>query len=416
MTKPNVLRVAIMSDIHADRKENADTYVCEEPATPRPGFHPLSDLMSYLGQPSSTLRADVLLCPGDIANKSSTSSKQYAWNKLNEVGHQLQVDHVFASPGNHDVETRTPGVDPTADLRNLAPSYPTRIPILDKHFWEHGYSVYEDAVYRVVNVNTCAGFPAHPGSGATDDELEAYYQKLNRGSFPETTELKLREELQKMSHRSVNILLCHHHPLEHQLLARFQDGYGPMSRGGDLIKLLDENADAGRWIIIHGHKHVPQLTASGYSANAPVVLCAASVGGKLWHPVVTVTRNQFHIVEFELDDQQGLPSLRGTIDSFVWGYAKGWYRPNKDSGLPARCGFGVQYDHRTLARQVIQHVTSQALEFQPWPRILKAVPTLRYQGPRDLELFETALGVEGWILLREDSTQEILQVARRFGP
>jgi predicted MPP superfamily phosphohydrolase len=408
------LRIAVLSDLHADATSNDDTYIVASPPNPLPGFHPLTDLVSYVRLPNQVEDVDIVLCPGDLANKSSTLGKQYGWNQLQVIAKELAADHLIASPGNHDVETRTYTADPAADLKALNPSFPTTDSTQDAAFWRQGYAFIEGDNFRILNINSCHGFPTHPGPNATDDVMNQYLQLLNRGTFPESMEAELHKELRTKDEKSVNILLCHHHPVEHQLVASFQDWYGPMNRGADLIRMLDAYPAVGRWIVVHGHKHVPLLTTTGFSANSPVIFCSASVGGRLWHPVVTVTRNQFHVVEFELDANPDLPNLRGTIESHVWGFGRGWYRPNRDGGLPAECGFGPQHDHRLLAQHVVHLLTSRALEFCHWTTVLDAVPQLRYQGPRDLEMFEQALDRDGWILFRDNRTQKIIQIAKRM--
>lgn len=405
-----VFRVLVISDIHADENAAADTYALTEPPTGRPGFHPISDLLRFIDK--SEIRCDAVLCPGDITNQSNSAGKIYGWAQLNQIAGRSEASLLMATPGNHDVETRTSGVDPCRDLKNLVPSFPSRDAGRDSDFWDRGFSLFEADEFRILNLNTCHGFPVHPGSSATDEEMARYFATLNRGVFDATVESALEGTLEDLDFKPVNILLCHHHPVEHQLVAEFQDSYGPIDDGNRILRLLDQYPASGRWMIVHGHKHVPLLTEGGFSANAPVLLCAASAGGKLWHPIVSVTHNQFHIVEFELDHIDGLPPLRGTIASYVWGFGRGWYPPDRSGGLPGECGFGVRHDHRTLAAKVAGLLSNSALHFTSWQSVQEAVPEVKYQGPRDIEQFESALKERGIVLMRDGHTSRIAQVAR----
>jgi hypothetical protein len=166
-----------------------------------------------------------------------------------------------------------------------------------------------------------------------------------------------------------------------------------MHRGDELVEILDRYDNAGRWLVIHGHKHVPLLVnAAGNSAGTPIVLSAASLGGKLWHPIVTVTRNQFHMLEFHTDTVPGLPDLRGVCHSFMWGFGTGWsVSSDVQAGLPAACGFGITHDHRDLARRVDSNMTASGSEISDWADVVAAIPELTYQGPRDFNLFERRL-------------------------
>lgn len=405
------LRLAIISDIHADIGDSEDTYVVVQPPVRPRNEHPIRDLHTYVE--ARSLQADYVLCPGDLSNKASDPGKAYAWLQLHELAHRLGAAGVFATPGNHDLTTHEPVPDPAATLRLLSPSYPTGDPNLDDEFWRTGLTIIELDDFRFLLLNSCYDYPTHPGEDASEADLRDYFSILDQGGFPRELQVRLEDRLASLESRAVNVAMIHHHPLEHESRRVFKDSYGPMRRGAELVRVLDEHPTCGRWFIIHGHKHVPRLiSAAGDSANSPVMLGAASVGGRLWHPIVTVTRNQFHIVEFELDSQEGLAPMRGTIESHMWGFGAGWdLAARRSSGLPARCGFGFPVDHRALAASVAGYLTSRAIEFEHWEPLIQEIPALRYQGPRDFEMFESQLNSAGLQLMR-DAQDRIRQVAR----
>lgn len=404
------MRFAIVSDIHADEFESRDTYVGSEPPPSVPNQQPLTDLVNYVVEKG--LSVDWLICPGDLANRSNQTGKSYGWKRLHDLSTALSAKGVFATPGNHDLVTHSKVDDPSKDLRLLNPSFPSGRDAQDTAFWQNGFSLWDDdPAARILNINSCFEFPPHPGDDVEDEVKAEHLLQLDRGSFSRSIESAIKPVLDGLSEKPINILLCHHHPVEHERLDLFKDTYGPMDRGGELIQLLENSANAGRWVIIHGHKHIPLLSTSGGSSNAPLLLCSASLGGKLWHPIVTVTKNQFHIVEFDTDVVPGLARTRGTVRSYMWGYGAGWQSAQPLSGLPANCGFGVVHDFRDLAAQIRHQLSSNALEFASWQQLCASLPAMRYQGPKDLELLEDELDSIG-LRAERDRQGHILKIAR----
>ena len=132
------LRVAVVSDIHAASDAPDDTYVATEPPVSEPKQHPLADLL-LLARHDQNVRADILLCPGDLTNRSDDAGKVYGWRMLNELADALGAQRLIASPGNHDLQTHLPVADPAQVLKNFTPSYPSREPHADEEFWRDGF-------------------------------------------------------------------------------------------------------------------------------------------------------------------------------------------------------------------------------------------------------------------------------------
>jgi metallophosphoesterase superfamily enzyme len=405
------LRIVIVSDLHAAPEAHADeSYILLEPPDARRHQHPLSDLLAFVGDRG--LRADYVLCPGDITNRSDDMGKVYAWRRLQELKTALGAAALLATPGNHDITTYTPGVDPRTTLRNLSPSYPTGDASRDEVFWRDGMVTVEEEGYRFLILDSCQAHGPHPGEGIGEAEEAAYRERLNRGEITATQLTTLERICAQLETRPVNILMCHHHPKEHQRRALFKDAYGAMVQGDELLRTLEEAHTSGRWLIVHGHKHIPQLVAASGDINSPIVLGAASLGGRLWHPVVTVTRNQFHLLRIPLDPHPTLAPLRGVVESYMWGYGIGWVPASPESaGLPGMCGFGNPVDHRVLATQVRDYMSDHALAFAKWREVVEAVPSVEFQHPTELERFEATLEAVG-LELHRDRRQHITEVSR----
>jgi hypothetical protein len=404
--------VLVVSDLHASEL-SSDTHVIVEPPLAMRNQHPLADLRDLIVR--TPLSADIVLSAGDICDKSDTVGIAYAWKELHAIASRLGAQSVYSTPGNHDLRTRDPVADRSAALQNLVPRFPTPDPTVNSRFWGEGFALIEEKEFRLLIVNSCHAYPNHPEPGASEANLSTYDFALNRGIFSAESERSLVTTLEGLPERAVNLVLVHHHPLEHEQRAVFKDQYGEMERGSELLRVLEEAHPAGRWFVIHGHKHVPRLThAGGPTANSPIVFGAASVGGKLWDPLNTVVRNQFHVIEFELEPVPGLARLRGSIESYMWGFGVGWQvASRRNCGLPGLTGFGVPVDHRVLAYSVAQHLHRFALQFANWRDVAEALPAILYQTPADFERFEECLERDGLILLR-DSSERVLEVARRL--
>ncbi|CAH0231291.1 3',5'-cyclic adenosine monophosphate phosphodiesterase CpdA [Microbacterium sp. Bi98] len=406
------LRFAIMSDIHADEQENSDTRIYLEPAHAHRGQYPMADLHHLIQELSLT--ADYLLLPGDTANKANADGLQYGWRKSHGIASLLGA-RLIATAGNHDVITHAPSTDRWQMLRDLLPGFPTGDAALDRQYWARGWCVLEQADHRILVLNSTADFPPYPADPLSPEGVE-YFGYIERGGLLPTVEDEVRAFLASAQPK-INVAMIHHHPLEHQLASHLQDSYGPMRRGGELIELFTNAHSSGRWLVLHGHKHIPQLVrATSVSSNGPIVLCAGSLGAKIWDPVDTVARNQFHVLELEDRAPEHGSTLIGAVESFSWGVGVGWYRAErKGSGLPARAGFGSNADPAHLAARVDALVPDSPGAFLPYCDLVGELEDLPYLMPADEEALEFHLAGRGLRALRGADNQVEL-VGRKAEP
>ena len=298
-------------------------------------------------------------------------------------------------------------------LKNLLPSFPTGISTLDTNFWARGWCVIEEADYRILVLNSTADFPDYPsGALPESDEMKAYLAFIDRGGLAPGVEAGVRTYLESAPEK-LNIALLHHHPIEHQLRAHLQDGYGPMRRGGEVIDILTRSAAAGRWLVIHGHKHIPQLvSATTTSANGPIVLCSASLGAKIWDPLDTVARNQFHVVDVQFDASNPNIGLCGTVESYTWGVGVGWYLSDRTgSGLPGLSGFGAATEPRLIAARIDALIPPSPGAFVPIKDVVAVIPELPFLLPDDWVMLEDFAGAAGVIFTR-NRRQRMVSVGR----
>ncbi|MDI6909820.1 metallophosphoesterase [Nocardioides sp.] len=398
----------VLSDIHASQTVTNWSHVTVEPPQAPLTTQPLRDLREFVEK--QNFKCDFLVVPGDIADQGDAAGLQYAWLILHELATALGAELV-ASPGNHDVVTHSDIADRSSILKNLRPTFPTGDATLDQNFWREGFTIVERGDYRFVILNSTHDFPPFPDGGKSSPNWAGYLAELDRATFSTELEERMAASLAGRTEK-INVLILHHHPQEHQLRDRFKDTYGPMRRGDALISLLN-GAELGRWLVIHGHKHLPQLVHVGGVVGGDVAtLCAASLGAHLWKPVSTAARNLFHILDVTNDPVPGLGTLRGTVDSYYWGYGEGWKPSHPDGcGMPAQSGFGCISDPRDLAQQVAKHMDSNHLEILDYDRLIAVVPEIPYQTPDAFSNLVTALERIGYGFVR-NSRQKIVQVVK----
>src|SRR5450759_3743692 len=89
-----------------------------------------------------------------------------------------------------------------------------------------------------------------------------------------------------------------------------------------LIDLLGDG-NLGQWLIVHGHKHFPNIAYSAGAAQSPVVFSCGSFSARLSPELQTRARNQFYIIEIPLKKVKVL-GLVGKILAWDWSAGKGW--------------------------------------------------------------------------------------------
>lgn len=407
------LRVAIASDIHARETFGKGTYAILG-SKPSEFSDPLTDLAQLISK--DRIKADYLLAPGDIGDQADATGLTHGWRKLNELASLLGAE-LLGAPGNHDIVTRKRVADPRINLKLLLPSFPTGDKSLDDEFWLKGWAVVEKPDHRFLIMDSTFGFPSFPNTDdETSQEFHQYIQAIERGTFPEAMETGIRDAIVALPAK-LNVAVLHHHPQEHQYRAHLKDGYGPMVRGDSLVSLLSGYPAAGRWLVIHGHKHVPQLVnASTVTMNGPMMLCSASVGAELWAPVSTIARNQFHIATIDNELPAGGGVLCGVIDSYTWGFGVGWSDSHRDAaGLPAKTGFGATEDFRVTARTIADHMSREELSFLSYADAVALAPSMPYQMPLDMHFLERELEAAGLSFLR-DRHEKIQQIVNEAPP
>jgi hypothetical protein len=391
-----VVRMAVLSDIHAaEPREPRHTWAIEGAEE---ALNPLKALERLVAE-DDALRADVLLCPGDLCDRADWDALPYAWGEVHRFGEMLGAQHVIGTVGNHDIDSRRGHDGETIDagLRRLDPTFPCD-PGADVYWAERVTRVVGDD-WQVVSLNSSLM------RYLEDDEVD-------RGLVEDQT-LGLIEEITKGGDLAVNVLLCHHHPQPFTRLA--PDDGSHMDAGDRLVDLLNRLPET--WLIIHGHKHHPHLDYMEGSAASPARLVAGSASVVLWPLLSSHVRNQMHLVEFPVStcDRLNL-SLAGVVRSWSWQAGGKWIPARAEGdGLPGVAGFGFRTDGPSLARELVKNAENEGLNVVERGRLEVWQPRLPFLLPTDLAAFRDHLEQVLGCHLRLDTLGNIEQVVLPSG-
>lgn len=336
------------------------------------------------------LKADILLCVGDITVYAEKAGLEKAWKELLELGHLLGSAHVVSATGNHDVQSRgaakavrenavralSQTVGLFEPLKNLVPAYPIVEVVagtvkerrdLRTMYFGNDIAMVEAADYRLAVLNSCCEHGPEP------------YQH-DRGSFPKSAQANLSEALESATENKINLLVCHHPPGvhgEHDL-----GDYDFIKNGDGLLRCLERH---GPWLVVHGHKHHGRITYAQGSNGAPVIFSASSLGYCL-DVAKSGVRNQFYIIDLT---QRELAGLRGQINAWDWNVGLGWVPATPDKGgIYDGCGFGHRCDLGDVASRVASIATP--LPFK-WANVISAMPEIQYLTPDDMDVLAARL-------------------------
>jgi 3',5'-cyclic AMP phosphodiesterase CpdA len=384
------LTVAVLTDMHAFAYGRADGPSHLHTAMPEDdeGAHPMVALEALVKR--EQLSADVLLCGGDLGDRADRDGIFFAWALVHRLAKRLSAATVLATAGNHDMDSRY--IDnkwsPREVLQRLRPRFPVDDLAKCDQYWSRNYAVVHGPHCRIVTLNSCA---YHGGASGEKDH----------GRVTRHTLVELERELRGMPEAEVNVLLCHHHPV--QFVDVGDDDYDVMEGGPRLLELL-RTGEMGRWIIVHGHRHVPHLTYALGGAASPVIFSAASFSVDLHRAQQTQTRNQFYLLRFPLAETRRLGlALAGRFQSWYWVTHGGWEPTPRGSGLPASGGFGWRVDGRNVAARLAAHMRENGRASLDWEDLRQVVPEIVYLTPEDLKLTGLEIGRLGAKVRARDS-------------
>ncbi|MGF6998828.1 metallophosphoesterase family protein [Paraburkholderia sp. GAS32] len=392
------IRVAVLSDLHYDRPLGTQP---SRPSIARngPAGDPMQALLNKIAQSQgdTQLRADYLLCGGDITNKANPEGFLEGWRKLKELQNALGARHLLAVTGNHEVNSRAGekddeagnserALDPLAVIQRHADYPSTTFADGDQRwvYWGRGFLFIEEQDILFLLVNSSHFHPT-----TRQNEFE-------RGRVGDVALQLLRQELKprvEANRSRAFIALMHHHPIPYEPLDMAEDRIN-MYNGSQLMESLQETGVS--WLVIHGHKHFPRLIPSQGGMGSPFVFAVGSFGAFLDGDLALKTQLQFYIAEIELQDQTLRPKAKGHVRAMSWSGSTWAYNNVETGGLPDRCGYQVPgFDLENVIDKLAQILAADTRPYLSWDETLQCVPELRYTQPTDARFLRRILESRG---------------------
>ena len=401
----SILKLVVISDMHVwDEENNNEVGSWLKMGQPEnlPNQHPITGLLELIK--TQKIKANYLLCCGDLADKANPKALMYAWDQVIKLKKAISAKQVFATSGNHDVDSRYKynDYDAKGTLQSLVPPFPVKREPLNDKYWAKNYVIIDNHNCRFVILNSSAYH------GQVSDKTPPEYL---HGRVSPRTISSLERDLIRLNGNTkiVNILLCHHHPHKHNDIVL--DDYSEMKDGSRLIDLL-EGGKYGRWVIIHGHKHHPRLCYAAGGSSAPIIFSAGSLCAKLYAEQQARARNQFYVIEFPYGNFSNLGlGIAGRFWSWDWIPGEGWQVADKRSGLPGLGGFGYRAEISVEA-QNIHKLLVKNKPILDWEYILEKIPKLEFLSPKDINLLVETLENKHKLKIQISNNGAIKQIGK----
>jgi hypothetical protein len=374
-----VLNIAVISDLHAYVDAKNSNNSCLQFGTPAIEIrNPLVNLIGHVKR--ERLTADILVCAGDICNQADLQGFTSAWAKLQELNSALGSQHLVATCGNHDLNSRyleergeIDDPDPKGALLCQIPGFPFDDPAVNNQYWAQNFAFVDlapDCCAVVLNTSAYHGLK--------DKE------EIEHGRISGRTIASILGELEKYKNKQMFILVCHHHLTAMTKLAGKTD-YQYVHNGSELLEKL-EKVTRKSWLVIHGHRHHPRLIyGQATTSCAPIIFGSSSLGAR-----ITGVPNQFHFIELQQSNQSDHSSIVGTVKTWSWTETTEWIQAGRQNiGMPTVCGFGFKGQVGCLAKILSELVGSTYIT---WSEALEKLPSLKYLTPDHLEQLEDELG------------------------
>ncbi len=325
---------------------------------------PVTQLINYIKE--NRLRADIAICCGDLGDKADPEAANIAWKAFQALAKSLHAKEIFATAGNHDLDSRHlhNDYDARGHLQSLSPLFPVnKAKEFDRYWSRHFYLRYFQD-FRILNINSSAYH------GYKDEER-------GHGRISEKTLDAIESALNASEDRIINLLICHH-PLQSQ--SELLQGEGDHVMGGDdLVYLLSEKLGQD-WLMVYGHKHFPRLQYGRGTANQPVMLSSGTISAVPYAMYGSDAKNQVHLIDFDISyiKEHG---LHGIVRSLEWNLQARWHIPRGNGGLGGATGFGYRASIPDIASEISKVVTPKAR----WEEIVDQLQAIQFVPRETIE-------------------------------
>ncbi len=351
------LKIAVVSDLHCNHSRSEggiDTWLLSDNMRRPVHQHPVQSLIDLIKK--DELKVDLLICPGDISNRTDPQGLITGWSFLEELKVSFYASHLIATLGNHDVDSR--GIHNKYDFlnmpRNLKDNFPFEFPLERKSFIADSFCIIDLGEILIFNFNSVHSHTnklSAEESIISDDILENIKNELGY----------IKKEYK------YKIAITHHHPIKHSNVGFKYKDKDSIEKGDKLIDILIE---FNFQIFIHGHKHEPKLTIY----NGLPIFASGSISSHM-NIMETNSKNNFHIVELAPSES------RGIIRSWDYTYGVGW--SPSTSKIKSEIGFGAKAGVKDYSKMILDHFIFHKLERMNNVDFIETFPDFKFFPPID---------------------------------
>ncbi len=377
--------IAVLSDLHCHAQNElpngtTESYlIAGSPGVPTQN-HPIQALIKLIKEKG--LKADVIVVCGDLANRASRAGMSYVWDQLRaDLQPNLQASIICWTIGNHDVASRELEGDPFEKAKHIHQDFPFGCETDNNRYWTDGFCLKRLvglADFLIINT-------------AHDHYNEV---KARSGSFNQDKLKKLDEYLTNECSSPFKVAVFHHHPIIYS--SPIPEANSVLPSGQDLIDVLAKHDFK---FIIHGHRHQPHISRIVAFGRNIFILCAGSFSARL-DAIGTITRNLFHMVNLEIDDNQ---EISGALQSWEYHFGEGWEATSKKSGrIHHIVNLGPPPD--STSAQLIADLFEKepTLRLLQDPELIRVSPTIKYMLPDEIDKLTNELRTKSNLELKLD--------------
>lgn len=378
------LRLVVLSDPHAHQLRiddaSAPSRLSCDPRHQDKSSNPLTAFPEVLAQ--AEFRPQLIICPGDLADKNNAIAQDHVWRQLEHIKKKTRANRLIGAVGNHDIDSRRANSSdlPNSSLKALSPVFPVNSKAVSDKFWSDGFCFYEYGDACVLLINSC-GFHGINSSSGPDEHLHG---KISTDALH-----AIRTQI-KSKCRAINMVLVHHHIRQHPW---FPNENSHIENGPALLAVLQQTGH--RWLVIHGHQHLPDIRYADPTPMSPVIFSAGSLSANLYSVPNRVPRNQAYAVEVQSEDSY---DLKGRIWAWDWAPHVGWSPAAQSSGMPYESGFGSHPDIGDIFRRIALLFATNNTTYLSWEAAVRDNPSLSYLIPDDRTAVLEALRDRGLVV------------------
>jgi predicted phosphodiesterase len=370
----NKLRFAVISDLHChpirgNSKENS-TLLFTDLLRTNTKEHPVENLKEVVAADEIS-NVDFLLCPGDLSDHADRQGLISGWDFTKEIASIFGTEVVYATLGNHDVDSRHKYNEYSYHLpKGIKKEFPFEDPTVES-FWSKGYTFIERYNLRMLIINS-----SHYHTHNLDKAIEnpTIKGKIDSGDIHE-----IKKYLQAQTDDKIKIMLCHHHPVQHSQLKLGEHDF--IENGQELINTLAEcNFD----LVVHGHKHNPWFEEHTATSGKKIPILSCGSFSATDQVLFARKTNYFHIIDIEKSTTNVLCSIN------TWNFSPsvGWTK-KKDGFFPVT-GFGVKDSANCILEEIKSHL--ELGKPKKWDEITAVLPKLNNLLPSQLLEIEIKSG------------------------